>query len=75
MCSRQDTAPPWPPFDVCWLTVHLLLPAATSTKPVFSSHGLLTTVAFQLGPQAPCVYALEVCAKDRTTRWGFVICE
>jgi glycerol kinase len=26
---------------------------------VFSSHGLVTTVAYQLGPKSPAVYALE----------------
>ena len=29
-------------------------------KPVFSNHGLLTTVAYQLGPKQPVHYALEV---------------
>jgi glycerol kinase len=33
--------------------------ANTGTTPVASSHGLLTTVAWQLGPDAPLVYALE----------------
>lgn len=31
----------------------------TGDTPVFSSHGLLTTVAYKLGPQAPTTYALE----------------
>ncbi|XP_063223008.1 glycerol kinase 3-like isoform X2 [Bacillus rossius redtenbacheri] len=31
----------------------------TGTKPVRSRHGLLTTVAYQLGPAAPPVFALE----------------
>jgi len=31
----------------------------TGQKPVFSSHGLLTTIGFQLGPDAPVYYALE----------------
>nr|XP_031837271.1 glycerol kinase-like isoform X1 [Nomia melanderi]XP_031837272.1 glycerol kinase-like isoform X1 [Nomia melanderi]XP_031837273.1 glycerol kinase-like isoform X1 [Nomia melanderi]XP_031837274.1 glycerol kinase-like isoform X1 [Nomia melanderi]XP_031837275.1 glycerol kinase-like isoform X1 [Nomia melanderi] len=31
----------------------------TGTAIVDSSHGLLTTVAYQLGPQAPPIYALE----------------
>ncbi|KDD76694.1 FGGY carbohydrate kinase [Helicosporidium sp. ATCC 50920] len=31
----------------------------TGEEPVPSTHGLLTTVAYRLGPQAPCVYALE----------------
>lgn len=31
----------------------------TGTAPVPSSHGLLTTVAYKLGPQAPAYYALE----------------
>ncbi|XP_053989074.1 glycerol kinase-like [Hylaeus volcanicus] len=31
----------------------------TGTAIVDSSHGLLTTVAYQLGPQAPTIYALE----------------
>ena len=33
--------------------------ANTGRAPVASSHGLLTTVAWQLGPDAPLVYALE----------------
>ena len=33
--------------------------ANTGTMPVISSHGLLTTVAFRLGPQEPTYYALE----------------
>jgi len=33
--------------------------ANTGTTPVTSSHGLLATVAWQLGPDAPLVYALE----------------
>lgn len=31
----------------------------TGTKRVYSSHGLVTTVAYQLGPNSPAVYALE----------------
>ncbi|XP_066584551.1 glycerol kinase 3-like [Prorops nasuta] len=31
----------------------------TGTTRVFSSHGLVTTVAYQLGPNSPAVYALE----------------
>ncbi|XP_017090133.2 glycerol kinase 2-like [Drosophila bipectinata] len=31
----------------------------TGKKPVFSSHGLLTTVAYKLGPKAPTIYAIE----------------
>jgi glycerol kinase len=31
----------------------------TGTVPVISSHGLLTTVGYQLGPNQPCTYALE----------------
>ncbi|XP_008210664.1 glycerol kinase isoform X2 [Nasonia vitripennis] len=31
----------------------------TGTQRVFSSHGLVTTVAYQLGPNSPVVYALE----------------
>ncbi|XP_016972716.1 glycerol kinase isoform X2 [Drosophila rhopaloa] len=31
----------------------------TGDKPVFSRHGLLTTVAYKLGPQAPTIYAIE----------------
>ncbi|CAB0039812.1 unnamed protein product [Trichogramma brassicae] len=31
----------------------------TGTQKVFSQHGLVTTVAYQLGPNAPVVYALE----------------
>jgi glycerol kinase len=33
--------------------------ANTGTTPVASSHGLLTTVAWRLGPDAPLVYAIE----------------
>jgi glycerol kinase len=33
--------------------------ANTGERPVDSSHGLLTTVAWRLGPDAPLVYALE----------------
>uniref|UniRef100_A0A672IW90 Probable glycerol kinase n=1 Tax=Salarias fasciatus TaxID=181472 RepID=A0A672IW90_SALFA len=33
----------------------------TGTKPVMSDHGLLTTVAYKLGKDAPACYALEVC--------------
>jgi glycerol kinase len=33
--------------------------ANTGTEPVPSTHGLLTTVAWRLGPDAPLVYALE----------------
>merc|ERR1719326_405773 len=40
-------------------------------KPVFSRHGLLTTVAYKLGPNAPCVYALEgaVAVAGSGVRW------
>ncbi len=31
----------------------------TGTRPVASAHGLLTTVAYKLGPDAPAAYALE----------------
>jgi glycerol kinase len=31
---------------------------------VFSKHGLLSTVGYQLGSHAPCVYALEVSFRD-----------
>ena len=31
----------------------------TGARPVQSSHGLLSTVAYQLGPNAPAHYALE----------------
>lgn len=31
----------------------------TGDKPVFSRHGLLTTIAYKLGPNAPTTYALE----------------
>ncbi|KAI8892826.1 hypothetical protein BC833DRAFT_532449 [Globomyces pollinis-pini] len=33
--------------------------ANTGEEPVISTHGLLTTVGYQLGPKAPCMYALE----------------
>jgi len=32
----------------------------TGTTPVFSKFGLLTTVGYQLGPNSPITYALEV---------------
>lgn len=31
----------------------------TGTNKVNSSHGLITTVAYQLGPKSPPIYALE----------------
>lgn len=34
--------------------------ANTGTKPVISKNGLLTTIAYQLGPNADLTYALEV---------------
>jgi glycerol kinase len=37
----------------CFLIVN------TGKEPKFSTHGLLTTPAYKLGPNAPCVYALE----------------
>jgi glycerol kinase len=37
----------------CFLIVN------TGEEPKFSSHGLLTTPAYKLGPHVPCVYALE----------------
>eukprot|EP01147_Barroeca_monosierra_P009976 gene9976-2151_t len=41
------------------------------SKPVFSRHGLLTTVAYKLGPRAPCVYALEgsIAVAGTSVRW------
>ncbi len=33
--------------------------ANTGSSPIVSSHGLLTTIAWRLGPEAPLVYALE----------------
>eukprot|EP00730_Choanoeca_flexa_P000602 TRINITY_DN10263_c0_g3_i1.p1 TRINITY_DN10263_c0_g3~~TRINITY_DN10263_c0_g3_i1.p1 ORF type:complete len:581 (+),score=87.55 TRINITY_DN10263_c0_g3_i1:1-1743(+) len=43
----------------------------TGNKPNFSRHGLLTTVGFQLGPEAPCFYALEgaVAVAGQGVRW------
>ncbi|XP_065846277.1 glycerol kinase 3-like isoform X1 [Oscarella lobularis] len=43
----------------------------TGSTPVFSQHGLLTTVAFQLGPNAPIQYALEgsVAIGGDAVRW------
>ena len=32
----------------------------TGEEPIFSKNGLLTTVAYKLGKDAPVVYALEV---------------
>lgn len=43
---------------VCWFIVIFL-----SWKVVLSQNGLLTTVAYKLGPDQPTVYALEVIAK------------
>ena len=37
-----------------------LLPPLLPQQPVLSNHGLLTTVAYQLGPKEPVHYALEV---------------
>lgn len=37
------------PFAICFLQ-----------SPVFSEHGLLTTVGYKFGPSKPAVYALEV---------------
>lgn len=37
----------------CFLMVN------TGLSPTFSTNGLLTTPAYKLGPEAPCVYALE----------------
>lgn len=36
-----------------------ILPAIYFFQRVYSSHGLVTTVAYQLGPKSPPVYALE----------------
>jgi glycerol kinase len=51
----------------------------TGTAAVQSTHGLLTTVAFQLGPSAPCLYALEgsvavagVGVKWLKENWGLI---
>lgn len=43
----------------------------TGERAVPSKHGLLTTVAFQLGPQARCQFALEgsVAAAGATLTW------
>ncbi|XP_053732243.1 glycerol kinase-like isoform X3 [Synchiropus splendidus] len=43
----------------------------TGTKPVMSSHGLLTTLAYQLGPESPPCYALEgsVAIAGAVVRW------
>lgn len=43
----------------------------TGQEPVISEHGLLTTVAYQLGPSQPAVYALEgsVAIAGACVRW------
>lgn len=43
----------------------------TGQQPVMSRHGMLTTVGYQLGPQAPVVYALEgsVAIGGQSVRW------
>uniref|UniRef100_A0AAY4BCD7 Probable glycerol kinase n=1 Tax=Denticeps clupeoides TaxID=299321 RepID=A0AAY4BCD7_9TELE len=43
----------------------------TGTKPVMSDHGLLTTVAYKLGPDRPACYALEgsVAIAGAVVRW------
>ena len=43
----------------------------SGTRPVFSEKGLLTTVAFQLGPAAPVFYAVEgsVAIAGAGVRW------
>ncbi|XP_047343442.1 glycerol kinase isoform X1 [Vespa velutina] len=43
----------------------------TGTKRVYSSHGLVTTVAYQLGPNSPAVYALEgsVAVAGAAVKW------
>ncbi|KAI8050042.1 glycerol kinase [Thamnidium elegans] len=43
----------------------------TGTKPVTSSHGLITTVAFKLGKDEPAIYALEgsMAVAGSSLRW------
>ncbi|KAM9804818.1 glycerol kinase-like [Neosynchiropus ocellatus] len=43
----------------------------TGTQPVMSNHGLLTTLAYQLGPDSPPCYALEgsVAVAGAVVRW------
>lgn len=43
----------------------------TGTTRVYSSHGLVTTVAYQLGPNSPAVYALEgsVAVAGAAVKW------
>ena len=43
----------------------------TGTSPVHSNCGLLTTIAYQLGPKAPLVYAIEgsINAAGSTVSW------
>ncbi|XP_076244493.1 glycerol kinase 3 [Calliopsis andreniformis] len=43
----------------------------TGTTRVYSSHGLVTTVAYQLGPNTPAVYALEgsVAVAGAAVKW------
>jgi glycerol kinase len=43
----------------------------TGTEPVQSAHGLLTTVGYKLGPDAPCYYALEgsIAVAGASVKW------
>ena len=41
-------------------TILLMKPQNDFIEAVFSSHGLLTTVAYKFGPTTPACYALEV---------------
>ena len=53
----------WYPILSCLLTRYgtgCFLLYNTGEEPVLSKNGLLTTVAYQLGKDAPVMYALEV---------------
>ncbi|KAJ3315891.1 hypothetical protein HDV04_000098 [Boothiomyces sp. JEL0838] len=43
----------------------------TGSKPVVSTHGLLTTVGYKLGPEAECKYALEgsIATAGASVKW------
>lgn len=42
-----------------WVRLKVYYNVLSNFQRVFSSHGLVTTVAYQLGPNSPVVYALE----------------
>ena len=46
-------------YDRCTYGTGAFLLLNTGHRAVASTHGLLTTIAYQLGPHTPPVYALE----------------